>query len=126
MAAVPRAAVELHVSDRTAESHLVVLVTRYYHETDVRRWKRTLEQRNAFTARQSDASLVRRFADGTDSNAFVVENHAHLVGAKTPRFNAKVHGTLFHAANIETTTGSANERSFELHVGGRGTKKFEK
>lgn len=71
-----------YVSEHTVQSHLVVLVTRHDHEADVWRRERTLEQRNTFAARQSHASLVRRFADGTDSNTFVVENNAYLVGEK--------------------------------------------
>ncbi len=40
------------------DAHLVVLMTGHYHETDVRRWERTLEQRNALAVRQSHAGLV--------------------------------------------------------------------
>lgn len=105
-------ALQLGVFEHIVESHLVVLVTRHYHETDVRRRKRALEQRNAFTTRQSHASLVRRFADGTHSNTFVVENHAHLVGGKhitVQRSKTVAH----HAANIKTRTGFPNKRGSE-------------
>lgn len=59
--------------------YLVVLMTCHHHEANVRRREWALEERDALSTWESDASLVRRLAHRAHPNPLVIEHNTHLI-----------------------------------------------